>query len=88
MIRPATTAPARALEEARRAILDHLAHQGPVPLAELPSAWPLTRHHTRLVVRDLSRDGLLAFARRIEDRAPVLVLTDTGRRATGAAEDS
>ena len=88
MIRPANTAPARALEEARRAILDHVAREGPVPVAELPSAWPLTRHHARLVVRDLSRDGLLAFARRIEDRAPVLVLTETGRRAMGAAGDS
>lgn len=88
MIRPANTAPARALEGARREILQHLARRGPAPMAELPSTWPMTRHLTRLVVRDLRRDGLLASARRIEDRAPVLVLTETGRRVMGAAEDS
>lgn len=88
MIKPDETAQARALEAARRQILEHVARSGPVPVTSLPVRWPLTRHQARLVVRDLSRDGMVSFARRIQDRTPVLAITDTGRRALGTAEDS
>jgi DNA-binding MarR family transcriptional regulator len=88
MIRPNVTRQAWAVETARRQVLAQVARRGPVPLAELATAWPHTRHQTRLVVRDLSRDGLVAFARRLEDRAPVLALTADGRRALGVAGTS
>lgn len=83
MIRPNGTRRAGALETARRQVLGQVARRGAVPLAELATGWPQTRHQTRLVVRDLSRDGLVAFARRLEDRAPVLALTDDGRQTLG-----
>lgn len=88
MIRPTMTPRARALETARRQVLEQVARRGTVPLAELATGWPHTRHHARLVVRDLSRDGLVAFARRLEDRAPVLALTDDGRRTLGVDRPS
>lgn len=88
MIRPLDTQQAGALEAARRRILEHVARNGAVPVADLPARWPLTRHHARLVARDLALDGLVSLANRIEDRTPVLTLTDTGRRTLGTAEHS
>lgn len=88
MIRPSVTPQARALETARRQVLEEVARHGTVALSELPAGWPHTRHHVRLVVQDLSRDGMVAFARRIGDRAPVLALTDDGRRALGRKKAS
>lgn len=88
MIKPSSSPQAKALEAVRRSILGHVARTGPVPVSSLPVRWPLTRHHVRLVVRDLSRDGLVSFARRIDDRAPVLALTDEGRRLAGESEDT
>lgn len=83
MVRPDMTPRASALDTARRQVLEQVAGRGPVPLAELATGWPHTRHHARLAARDLSRDGLVAFATRLEDRAPVLALTDHGRRTLG-----
>lgn len=80
MIKPDNTAEARALDAVRHRFLTHIARHGPVPVARLPVRWPLTRYHARLVVRDLSRDGLVCFARTVDERATVLALTDAGRR--------
>lgn len=80
MIKPHDTREAGALETARRRILEHVARNGAVPLTDLPSRWPLTRHHVRLVARDLALDGMVSMATRLGDRAPVLAITDTGRR--------
>ena len=81
MIKPDDTPEGRALDAVRHRFLAHIARHGPVPVAEMPVRWPLTRYHARRVIRDLSREGLICFARRVEGRAPVLTLTDAGRRA-------
>ena len=88
MIRTARSAPARALEQARHRILEHVDRAAPVQ--EMPVGWPMTRHHVRMVVRDLSREGLVSLRRAPGSRLPVLTLTPAGRHALDSlpAEDS
>lgn len=81
MIRTARTKPARALEEARRRVLEEVDRAGGLPIQELPRGWPLTRHHVRMLVRDLARDGLLTTTRDPGTRLPRVSLTPAGRRA-------
>ncbi|MGK7312010.1 MAG: hypothetical protein ACN0LA_07185 [Candidatus Longimicrobiales bacterium M2_2A_002] len=87
MIHPAITIQARALADARRTLLDHVAEAGPLPMAALPARWPMTRFLARKVVLDLSRDGLVAFARSEPGGPPLLEVTDAGRRVIETARD-
>ena len=86
MILRAPTA-ARALEDTRREILERVDSEGPVPVATLPVAWPLTRHHLRLVVRDLARDGLAVYTRPPGSTRPLLSVTPAGRSALRQPEE-
>lgn len=87
MIHPATTIQARALAEARRTLLGHVAERGPLPMAAIPTRWPMTRYLARKVVLDLSRDGLVAFSRSGAGSPPMLEITEAGRKAIGTERD-
>lgn len=67
------------LERARRYILEYVARQGPVPPSAMPRRWPATRHHARLVVGDLTREGLMTVVHRPPAQRPLLSLTARGR---------
>lgn len=82
MIKPSDSPRARAVHEARHRVLAHLATNGPITVPEIPRRWPLTGHHIRLIVRDLSREGLLAVEP--DGAVPLIVLTRAGREAAGA----
>jgi DNA-binding MarR family transcriptional regulator len=84
MIITAESIPAHALEAARRQVLEQIDRTGPIPVQELPRGWPLTRHHVRMVVRDLARDGLVVTARDPGAWMPVLTLTPAGRRVVAS----
>ena len=43
----------------RRSILLHLDGRGPVPLPQIPAAWPMTRAQVRLVALEMLRDGVI-----------------------------
>jgi DNA-binding MarR family transcriptional regulator len=73
-----STAP---VERARRKVLDYVARQGPVPPTAMPGHWPATRHHARLVVGDLTREGLVRVVHRPPAKRPLLSLTTRGRAA-------
>lgn len=81
MIKTARTEPARALEAARRQVLEQVARASAVPVQELPRGWPLTRHHVRMLVQDLSREGLLTSVREPGATLPRVSLTPAGHRA-------
>lgn len=86
MIHTAATVQARALTEARQALLDHVAESGPLPMVALPTRWPMTRYLARKVVLDLRRDGLVAFCRAGPGSPPLLEVTEAGRRAVDERE--
>ena len=66
------------LESAGRAVLEHVGSEGPLPAAMVPHRWPVTGHHLRLVVADLTRQGLLRAVRRPPARQPLVSLTPRG----------
>lgn len=72
-----------AVDAARRTLLEELRRSGPVPPGEIPGRWPLTRHHMRLVLAELIRDGLVASERGDGGRLPRLSLTPSGQDALG-----
>lgn len=70
------------LDRPRRQLLEHLEWAGPLPVAELPRRWPLTGYHVRLVIRQLTADGLVEVHRNGR-YAPRIDLTQAGRLALG-----
>ncbi len=81
MIDFARTDAAPALESANREVLAQLSRRGPVPVAALAGRWPVTRHHVRLVVSGLTREGLVSVVHRPPSRQPLVSLTPRGRAA-------
>lgn len=76
MIRPA---PDSAGERVRHAILAHLHRFGPSAVSELPGRWPVTRHHVRLAVRQLTRDGFVRLVREAPHGPARVTMTEAGR---------
>ena len=85
MIKPVTTVPGNgagsAIDGLKDRILARVTAEAPLPLSALDARWPVTRHHVRLVVLELSRDGLVSFARSDENGMPLLCITGAGRAA-------
>lgn len=83
MIRTASSrrSATRAVEAARRMLLEQIDRAGPVAPARIRAGWPLTGHHVRIVLNDLIRDGLVASDRGGRGRVPRVSLTRAGHEA-------
>jgi DNA-binding IclR family transcriptional regulator len=62
-----------------RQVLEALS-EAPRPVSELPSRWPLTRAHLRVLVERLHDERLVEAAHDGGGEAPAVRLTEAGRR--------
>jgi hypothetical protein len=62
-----------------RQVLEALA-EAPRPVSELPTRWPLTRVHLRILIERLSDERLVEVAQGGAGEGPAVRLTGAGRR--------